>query len=849
MVAISGGTAGNDTMTGASTADLFEALAGDDVLNDLLGGNDTLDGGEGADTMTGGDGNDIYIVDDTGDVVTETNAATTQLDTIQTGLATFSLDTIANVENLKFTTVGFDFTGTGNGLLNVITGNTGNDTLDGAGGKDTLVGGAGNDTYIVDLVAPPANITVNGILQDIITESASAGNDTIELRGSGSTTVAHTLSLSLANQNVENIDASATGNTLLNLNGSSAGNVLTGNNANNILNGLAGADTMIGGTGNDTYVVDNADDVVTESAAAGTDTIQSSVNFNLSTVANIEKLVLTGSGALTATGAAGNDHITGNSGANTIIGGAGVDTMIGGEGNDTYYVDNASDVVTETSTSATQIDTIITTFSYVLAATSYVENLTLVDLATTATGNARNNALTGNELNNTLTGGAGNDTLDGGTGTDRLVGGTGSDTYYVNDATDVIVEVNNVVAGINSGGKDTVIASYNYTLADGTTAALTQLENLTLAGVATTGAGNKLGNILRANDLGNSLDGKAGNDTLYGGDGTDTLIGGTGSDVYFVDSTDDIVTEGTGNVGDADTVNTAVTYTLAANIEKLILTGTGDIEGTGNDSNNTITGNSGANALNGGIGNDTITGGNGNDTLTGGAGGDNLSGGNQDDTYHVNLKVVAGVASLQDVVIEGSGASAGNDTIIIDNTSANVNVNNIVLAANVENLDASASGSSKLNFTGNASNNSIIGNDFTNKLNGGTATANGNDTLDGGLGNDTLTGGSGSDVFVFSSTLGATNVDTITDFVVADQIHLDSAIFDALSAGALSGSDFVSGAGAVAGLDSTDRIIYNTTTGDLYYDADGNGGVAAVKFATLGTTTHPTMTASEFTIV
>ena len=114
-----------------------------------------------------------------------------------------------------------------------------------------------------------------------------------------------------------------------------------------------------------------------------------------------------------------------------------------------------------------------------------------------------------------------------------------------------------MVAGVNTGGKDTVIASFSgYALADGGTVALTYLENLTLTGTAASGTGNRLANVLKASDTtAGSLTGLAGNDTLYGGaGGVDTLIGGDGSDTYFV-STGDIVTEASALATDIDTVN------------------------------------------------------------------------------------------------------------------------------------------------------------------------------------------------------------------------------------------------------------------------------------------------------
>jgi serralysin len=149
--------------------------------------------------------------------------------------------------------------------------------------------------------------------------------------------------------------------------------------------------------------------------------------------------------------------------------------------------------------------------------------------------------------------------------------------------------------------------------------------------------------------------------------------------------------------------------------------------------------------------------------------------------------------------------------------------------------------SSAIGGTGNDLANTIYGNAAANTLAGNG----GNDTLNGYGGKDTLKGGAGQDTFVFSTALGSTNIDTISDFsVVDDTIALSTSIFKALSIGTLSASDFVTGTKA---LDASDRIIYNSSTGALYYDADGSGSGAAVQFALLSK--NLALTATDFLLV
>ena len=452
----------NLTLTGAT------AINGTgNTLNNILIGNSAaniLNGGAGADTMIGGLGNDTYTVDDVGDVITENlNEGT---DAVSSSV-TYTLS--ANIENLTLTGTAA-INGTGNAVVNTITGNSGNNTLDGGAGIDSLVGGTGNDTYIVDLTAANA-------LEDTITEAASAGTDTIILRG-GTVTAATVVSLApTALAQVENLDASNTGTTLLNLTGNALANNIKGNAANNVIDGGTGNDTMEGGLGDDTYVVNVATDVVTEAASAGTDTVQSAVTLT-ALAANVENLTLTGTTAINGTGNTLNNVLTGNSANNSLSGlagndilngGAGTDTLIGGDGNDTYIVDTTTDVITEASTAGAGTDTVQTSVTFVLGATSNLENLILTGTtAINATGNALANYLYGNAANNILTdttggndilqggagldtinhnattgnslidGGSGVDTITAGAGKDLIIGGLGNDTITTGTGYDVI---------------------------------------------------------------------------------------------------------------------------------------------------------------------------------------------------------------------------------------------------------------------------------------------------------------------------------------------------------------------------------------------------------------------------
>ena len=452
------------------------------------------------------------------------------------------------------------------------------------------------------------------------------------------------------------------------------------------LTGATVANVMTGGPGNDYFIVDNAGDVVIENPNSGIDTIESSVSYTLS--ANVENMILSGTLGRSGYGNELDNVITGNSGNNalkgydgndTLDGGLGSDTLTGGNGNDTYVIDSTGDVIVENANQGS--DTVKSSITFVLAAA--LENLTL-------TGSAAING-TGNAVANILVGNSGDNVLDGGAGIDAMTGGQGNDTYVVDTAGDTVTE--NLNEGI-----DTVRASITYTLGQ-------NVENLTLTGpLGRSGYGNALDNVITGNDANNSLKGYDGNDTLDGGLGNDTLTGGLGNDTYIVDNASDVIVESL-NQG-TDTVVSAFSFTLTAALDNLTLSGSANLNGTGNATNNVLIGNSGDNVLDGGAGLDTLTGGAGNDTYI--------------------------VDNAGDVVSENAGE--GTDTV-----QAGVSY---TLGGNVENLVLT--GTLGRSGYGNALDNVITGNSGNNAIKG----YDGNDTLNGGLGSDTLTGGNGNDTYI-----------------------------------------------------------------------------------------------------
>lgn len=442
-----------------------------------------------------------------------------------------------------------------------LEGGSGNDSLDGGSGDDSLFGGRGNDLYGVDSlndrIVENADEGIDGVLTSIsltlgdnLENLTLIGNDNLDGTGNAADN-------QLVGNAGNNRLAGEAGNDTLD--GGDGDDTLEAGDGNDTLKGGAGNDSLNGGLGDDTYIVDDDTDSINEAADTGIDTVQSSINWILST--NLETLTLTGTGAINGTGNAlnnilrgnganntldggsGNDTLEGGDGNDTLNGGTGNDSLLGGLGDDTYIVNAVGDLIDEATDAG--IDRVQSSISWVLGAN--LENLTLTGTsAINGTGNELNNLLLGNSRANVLNGGEGNDTLNGGTGNDTLIGGLGDDLYIVDSTGDAISE--GTAAGI-----DTVRSSLSWTLGN-------NLENLALIGstglngtgneAANTITGNAANNTLRGNGGQDSLDGGAGNDTLIGGIGADMLIGGAGNDRFVLSTLSDSLITGMDTITD-----------------------------------------------------------------------------------------------------------------------------------------------------------------------------------------------------------------------------------------------------------------------------------------------------------
>ncbi len=376
-----------------------------------------------------------------------------------------------------------------------------------------------------------------------------------------------------------------------------------------------------------------------------------------------------------------------------------------------------------------------------------------------------------------------------------------------------------VIINVSSGSVD--ISGWTFSSWNPNQAIEGDSINLVGSAGANTLTGSTQRDIFNAGDGADTVFGGDGDDQIYGAAdaAADHMFGGDGEDVYFVYEAGDIIHENLGE-GFSDYAAVSINYTMVANLENMALNGTA-LTATGNGLNNGISGNELNNVLRGMAGEDSLSGNAGADTLFGGAGADSLNGGANIDTASYSTSASRVRVNLSSGA--GLDADAQGDTL-----------------TGIENLIGSAFNDV---LTGDAGTNKLAGGDGADTLKGGS----GADKLNGGLGLDVLTGHGGADTFVFNTAPAGANRDTITDYnVAADTIQLENGVFIGLggATGVLAASKFFIGASAH---DSSDRILYDSANGRLYFDADGNGAGAKIWFATLDT--GLALTAADFVVI
>jgi len=573
-------------------------------------------------------------------------------------------------------------------MANIIYGTDGNDVLGDNGSPysiDSIVGGLGNDTYIVDHY------------KDIVVEGPDGGNDTIVIEsdyifGKTPYTLAknvETLDLryysipmyleSIVNDPNSGYTQIACDKELANLkshrlivNGNASDNVIALhdprapidlNNTNltgsyiKIFAG-AGNDIVIGGAGDDYFDGGAGDDMLY--GDSGTNTL------------------IGGTGDDTLVGGTGVNTLSGGAGNDLLYGGIGTSFLDGGAGNDTYFIDG-----TETSMKITDakgndtlaLDSSTGTFLATgasIATFTTVENIdaSLVTSGTsslTLTGNNLANHIYGSEGSDTIYTGAGNDVIYGGddTSVDYLYGGAGNDIYGIQDKNDIIIDTegfNTLSLGPSFTGGVDLTAEY-------TNANILKLDGSLASGDLT----------LTGNSFNNTITSSTGNDILNGGFGADLMVGSAGDDTYFVDNLKDKVVEKIGEGSDTVYLTSAMSYTLANNVENLNLTAFSlgsyskklGLTVKGNTLDNTIIANDTSGAymkILAGAGNDTIIGGASSDYIDGGIDDDSIQGGKADDV------LTGGAGNDTYVFSEGDGrdlitATDKGDIIKIDNST------------------------------------------------------------------------------------------------------------------------------------------------------------------------------------
>ncbi|VVM48353.1 calcium-binding protein [Pseudomonas fluorescens] len=589
------GSSYSDTLTGDAGANELTGAQGDDRLEGGAG-NDTLAGNEGNDVLVGGSGNDLYRFGrgDGHDRIVESDATAGNRDVVQ-----FAANIIAEqlwlqrVSNdLRMSIIGTDdyvvvenwFLGTQYRVEEFKTAD--GKTLTAAGVQKMVEAMAALPSPAVGQLSLPATLATalaaafqeNWTAPKVpgITKEGTSANDTLE--GSAG----------------DDVLLGKAGDDLLN--GYAGDDTLDGGAGNDTLNGGSGANILIGGAGNDIYIVSSAEDSVIETVDGGSDAIKSSVSFVLPEY--VELLTLTGTDAINGTGNDSNNVLFGNAASNTLRGEGGLDILngfegddllVGGAGNDRYVIarGNGKDRIVENDPN---------------------ENLDTVAFTNSVLANQLWFRRTGDDLEVSIIG-----TIDGVVVTNWYLG-----------------ERYRVEAFVSSNG-GTLLAAQVETLVQamaglalpplGQTNLSPEVKSALQPLLVAAWKGEVYEPLVLTGSAGDDrLEGSYGNDTLSGGAGRNTLIGGYGDDTYEVSTATDVIIE-KANEGN-DHVRAGVSFVLSENVERLTLTGSAAINGTGNTLANIMLGNGAANILMGQAGDDTLNGMAGNDVLAGGTGSD-----------------------------------------------------------------------------------------------------------------------------------------------------------------------------------------------------------------------------------
>ena len=731
-----------NTPTNSTIDNLISGAGNDTLVGD--GDNNLLRGGLGNDSIDGGAGSDL--ADWNGDSTVTgvlANLGSVAVGGVAGGTARDSgggIDTLVSIENLR-----------GTDAADTLIGSDDQNAFRGARGADRLDGGLGSD--IVDHrndsdgFSAAGTIPGGGGFGDGFGAIVNLSEGAVTIAGFGSEANL-VVGAHRARDGWGDID---TLTSIENARGSNFNDVLIGMERTPAFTIAdqpfysVGRSALLGRAGNDTLVAVDADDGVVASYSDDISGIVALLNLgntvidgfgNTDTLVNINAVGGSDFDDLIVLSSASDGWARGRAGDDTMTGGAGFDRL-----------------------------------DYGLAAAGVMVNL-LTGTAQDGDGGTDSvsdfEGLVGSAFADTLIGDDDGGLFFGDAGADTIVGGLGEDgiTYH-SPWSGLASSIHNGVF-VNLGTtKIGVVFGGTARDSNGTVDSFTSIEHAVGSFGADTLVGSLVANTLAGAEGQDSINGGGDDDTLLGGldadtldggVGDDSMAGGGGDDLYLVDSVLDTLFE----VADegADTVRATLDFTLAANVEMLILTGAATLAGTGGSTDNTLIGNNAANLLDGAGGNDSIDAGGGNDSLTGGTGGDTLDGNTGNDTMLGGVgDDLYFVGARADTVTEAVGEGA--DTVMASFSWTQMALSEIELVV--------LTGSADLALTGNTLANSLLGNGGANTLSGssGNDTLNGAagaDSLDGGTGNDQMNGGAGADTL-----FGDAGLDTLSGGSEADR--------------------------------------------------------------------------------